>query len=391
MCVLALLSAAAVRSAGGAVARKVTVTRYPITLAADSPEQQIVLAEGEVWVSRGSTVRRVDLGAEPLVGQVQEAPVGTNWPVYAGGRFWDVGLDRSAPCPPYGYLPYVVTGIDATTGAPPIVVRLFPDLCRYGGDNRDPFPFAVAGGTRVWVNVPPLTTSDWRVVILDSASGAPSEAAVGSAKVAVVAADTRGAWTASVDPSDPAGPQANGVNELGVQVVGPLQIGRLDAVGNAIASDLLPRARMQTAIYAADRHGLWVTYEEPTATTGAKARIRLVHVTEDGHRTVAKGVAPWSIASGDGQTWFLGAVGHTKLRKSGVVDWVLGLVDPRTGKVMRTIRLHLPEAEHPDTGTSKVPAVRILAVMDGAVWLSAGARPVDVAHQELVRVDLGGS
>jgi hypothetical protein len=90
------------------------------------------------------------------------------------------------------------------------------------------------------------------------------------------------------------------------------------------------------------------------------------------------------------QTWFLGAVGPTKLRRSDVIDWVLGRVDPRTGRVMRTVRLHLSEADHPDTGTSKVPAVRILAVTHGAVWLTAAAKP-GVAQQEPVRVDVGGS
>jgi hypothetical protein len=226
-------------------------------------------------------------------------------------------------------------------------------------------------------------SGDWRVVTVDAATGSLSDPPVLTGKMTVVAADAAGAWT--LDLSNVENAVEN--NVLGIAVLGGLRVGRVDPTGRVIGTDLLRGARFLDPGVAGDPTGLWVTYQPSTAGTGTTLPLRLVHATADGHRVLAKGVQPWSIASGDGQTWFLGSVGRPKLRASGLVDWVLGRLDPRTGKVARAVRLDLPEADHPvGAATSRVPDLRILAVTGDAVWLYAAAPTTD---QELIRVDIG--
>ncbi len=357
------------------------ITIHPI--APGEHDQRIVLGEGKVWALQGNDLRPFDLANEPLKGTitypVAQHPVG---PVFADGSLWKLDLDLDRQCAPSNF-PYRLTQIDLTTNS---VVRAIdlPGWCRYGADNRTARPYIVAGGGAIWVtdsSFPSQPSSNLRVVRVDTATGNVTAVVTGTR--VVIAADERGAWVATA--STAAGGQTNSPvdNDLGMYLAGPMQLDRFDHTGAVVAEDLLPSARFQAPGYAADADGLWVTYAAANSSPKRKATIGLARVTSSGKRTVARGVTPWSVATGDGQTWFLTHATRRSGAPTKTNQWVLGRIDPESGKVLRTIRLRLP-VDPPRFPLVEGPA--IARVMGRGVWIDTVV-PVGPARQrQLIRV-----
>jgi hypothetical protein len=356
------------------------VTTYPIEVGSES----ILVGDGGVWQFDGTTVHRVALGAEPLVGQT-DASVGTlnTGPLVAGGKLWSIGRGPEQ-CAPYSY-PYALRENDLMSGAPVQAVVL-PGWCRNQEDNRDAPPQLVVGGGSAWVaSANPLSSSSFdrvQVVRVDIATGDMSATAL-NGPVGIIAADDLGAWAFRSD-----GFTLREDNNLGVMVVGPLKVDRVDLSGTVLAANLLPDSTMLAGRFAADRAGLWIVCAvNQTGKSSKPQRIALAHVTRTGSVVVAKNVSAWSVASGDGQTWFLGTIGKVRQPKRGsLVPWVLGQVDPRTGAVTRSVHLDVPDASSPVTGNSFVPPLQLAAVMDGAVWIETVGAVGPTHKQQLIRV-----
>jgi hypothetical protein len=360
------------------------ITTYDVQVGA----KRILDGEGGVWtfeVTPGSpgTLHRVDLGSEPIVGEfsMSGAPPG---PAFSDGKLWTLGLDDQE-CAPSDFH-YVVRTFDPASSAVTASVVL-PQFCRYGSDNRDPWPAYVIGGGTVWLTIAGSANGPGptQIVTVDMASGNVSFPPV-TGSVYVLAADGTGAWTFDIDLATFRTPNAE--DNLGLPVLeGVGRLGRLDPSGNVVATDLLQGGTVLTPVSpASDRTGLWVAYAPKPSTPRGPQRIALAHVTPAGRVVVAKDVSAWSIATGDDQVWFLGLVGRARTSKAGLLaNWLLGQVDPRTGRVMRTLHLALPLDPSPTATRDLTSLLRIGAVMDGAVWLE-----YTYQNQKLFRVAVDG-
>lgn len=381
LALLIAVGATAVCSGAAAVPGRIAPPRHQITIyPIDFADRDlIVLGEGKVWALRGNDLRPFDLATEPLVGTVGY-PGG---PVFEDGSLWLLGLDLDRECAPSNF-PFRLTQIDPATNSVVKTIDL-PGWCRYVNDNRTPHPFIVGGGGAIWItdsNPPSQRSSNVRIVRVDTVTGTVTTAVSGTR--VVVAADEGGAWVTTAATIAEGAPSAPSDNNLGLYVPGPIQLDRVDQNGAVVAEDLLPSARFQYPMYSVDGDGLWVTYEKVNPSpTAKKPTVALARVTANGERIAARGVRPWSVATGDGQAWFLThATGRTGAPTK-TKQWVLGRIDPMTGKVRQTIRLRLP------VGPPRFPLVEgpvIAKVMGGGVWIDT-VIPVGPARQrQLIRV-----
>ncbi|MDQ1430481.1 MAG: hypothetical protein QOF40_1083, partial [Actinomycetota bacterium] len=149
-----------------------------------------------------------------------------------------------------------------------------------------------------------------------------------------------------------------------------LEVARVSLDGTVVATDMLRGAVIDESTVAVDPDGLWVVTAMPPKRPAAHPDQTLTRVTTSGRRVVSPGVRAWSVASGDGQTWFVGTTHPLpKAPKSQTLDWVLGRVDTRTGKLLGTYHLDLPgDLGHVIHG----PEISLLGVTGGAVWLRTG-------------------
>ena len=363
------------------------ITTYPVAVGAD----RILLGEGGVWAYDGVNVRRIQMGSDPLVGGIGGLffPVASG-PVLADGRLWAVvtGQDQ---CAPNSYS-YALRATDLASGATVRTVVL-PGWCRGQEDDRDVPPQLAVGGDAAWVSSPnPLSGTAFnheQVVRVDTTTGDAAVTAL-DGPVGVIAADRLGAWLLRVKGLSP-----RDDNNLGLLVQGPIQVSRVDPTGKVVIANALPEGTILSGEFAADRAGLWMVYATEESQGSKRQRIALAHIAPDGKTVKAKNVSPWSVASTDGQTWFLGTVGRPRKPQPGsFVDWVLGQVDPRTAKVTRAFRLHLPAlgdyASRPRAARSAVPPLQLAAIMDGAVWIDTQGAVGPASQQLLIRVAIDG-
>jgi hypothetical protein len=349
---------------------------YPV----DSAEPGTILfGDGKVWTLRGDDLRPFDLRDDALAGTIGQLPLGGG-PLFVDGSVWALRLDPENECMP-GYFNYILVQIDPTTNAIARAISV-PIGCRYGNDTRSPRPTLVGGGGAVWISNQFQAAEGLHVVRVDTATGEVSTMVLPESR-AVVASDEEGAWVAGTGTVEAAPRFDNGVQYL---VVGPTTLDRIDHTGAVVASDLLPTARFLSRTFAADAGGLWVSSAKAPSSATEKWTLELARVTRSGKRIVVAGVTPWSIATGDGQVWFLGS---RDPRRSATAPTpamqLLGRIDPRTGDVVQRIRLHLPAS--PPSMEPPVVKPRIVGVMDGRVWID----PVHFGpgrQPQLVRVEI---
>jgi hypothetical protein len=93
-------------------------------------------------------------------------------------------------------------------------------------------------------------------------------------------------------------------------------------------------------------------------------------------RIVSTRIHAWSVASGDGQTWYIGATSPIRSTSGNTddntlpVNWVLGRIDTQTGKLLDTYRLKLPTELRQVTSAGGA-YIDLLGVTGGSVWLRA--------------------
>jgi hypothetical protein len=115
------------------------------------------------------------------------------------------------------------------------------------------------------------------------------------------------------------------------------------------------------------RIDLWVAAARHAAQTGDFDG-RLTRVTKAGRISIVPRVRPWSVASGDGFTWFVGTTHRVaKTTTPEPVARVLGRVDTGTGKHLRTYHLDVAGQSIGDAHQ-----VTLLAATGGSVRLSVG-------------------
>jgi hypothetical protein len=376
---LCALVSALVPTAGRADARTASppaldVQAYPLQNPDPTTGPKVFVADDGVWSASmsGDEVHRVDPAAGPLVGYLTPR-VGP----YVGGQMadgvlWTVVVDpNGAPCgsprpEENPDAPYVLRGIDAATGSPAALVPL--GWCQWkpsrtlGGS-----PFVSAHGGAVWVSreLPAEGGRDVgaQSVRVDATTGAITPVASPDPFLAFAGVDG-GAWGMAFSASDST---ENGYYGM----LGTHPLARVGPDGSVQEADALHGAYWNPDTLAADRDGVWAASATRPPRPGGTLDAILTRVATTGRITTVPTVHPWNVVSGDdGHTWFLGTT-HRLARTSASrpLDWVLGRVDTRTGKHLRTYHLDLPE----QAGTiDDIGLVWLLADTGGAVWLRAG-------------------
>jgi hypothetical protein len=295
------------------------------------------------------------------------------------GMYWTIVVDPdaapcSAPIPEVDpQRPYVLHGIDLATNTVTRVVPL-PEWCAARPSRTwTGAAMVAAGGGIVWVGRALPHRPDGSIasanVRVDGATGAVSDVAT-SEPLVTFAADDGGAWGYSIVGGEV------GVNAaIGLSLL-PVELTRIGRDGTVVATSRLRGVASDLGSVALDPDGLWLVAARPPTRPDIRPDTSLTRVTRTGRRVVAPGIRPWSVASGDGQTWFLGtrssirSIGNTSNPRP--VDWVLGRIDTDTGKLLRTYDLELPAGLGPVTTDDGTPAVQLLGVTGGSIWLRAG-------------------
>jgi hypothetical protein len=326
-------------------ARPVTTTVPKATIRTTTPVGDAVLEPvvggGAIWLRLPDGLRRLD----PSSGAVAASLPARYEPTRFGdGGLWSVTINRERHCETTPadwdeYSPYRVEKIEAATNAVAFGIDL-PGTCRYWRDNRDPLPELVVGSGSVWVREP----TGCRLFEIDASTGA----LVANSEVVgrLVAADADGPWIVT-------GPGPNGSSPSCAPGGTGTEMARLEPEGTLGRTFRLPGALGLGEVWIAD-DAAWVIYPGEANDAWALARLD----TSTGAVRTTR-ISPGSVATGDGQVWFLGSF-PTRGRPN---PGLLGEIDPRTGAVKRRFQL--------DLGSSawSSASAKIVAVSSDAVWI----------------------
>jgi hypothetical protein len=184
-----------------------------------------------------------------------------------------------------------------------------------------------------------------------------------------IAADDGGAWGYT-----PADDDRTLFSVIGHELTTAAVV-RIKRDGTVAATDVLRGAASDLGSITPDPGGVWLVTAPPPRRPDLRPDTTLTRVTTRG-RIIATRIHAWSVASGDGQTWYVGATSPIRSTPGNTddntlpVNWVLGRIDTQTGKLLATYHLKLP-AQLRQVTAGDGAYIDLLGVTGGSVWLRA--------------------
>jgi hypothetical protein len=341
----------------------------------------LLVAEGGVWAVSGDDVRRVDIDSGPFSGGLGSPfPGSSGTPRFDGDTYWTVVIDPNAP-PCGGAIPeedpqqpFVLHGTDLATNTVTRAIPL-PEWCaprpsRASWSGAPPTVAAADGNVWVGRSLPPRQGASLNAasVRVDRVTGAVSPVAA-TGPLATIVADDGGAWGYALAEDD-----RTLFSVIGHELT-TAAIVRLNRDGTVVATDLLRGAASDPGSITPDPGGVWLVTARPGRPLDVRPDTTLTRVTTRGRITATR-IHAWSVASGDGQTWYVGATSPIRSTPGNTDDdslpahWVLGRIDTQTAKLIATYHLNLP-AELRQVTAMDGAYIDLLGVTGDSVWLRA--------------------